>query len=129
VGKPVQQLLRATTAASQLPAEIARIVSWRFTFAVTLTQQSYYRENKTYQVNSVVTAHGQHEPAAPTPQPAAPGSPTTPIASGAGDGSLSVRAATDFTPPSSSVTEAEHSLVRTDQVSHASVSLISIYSL
>lgn len=115
VGKPVQQLLRAATAASQLPAEIARIVSRRFTFAVTLTQQSYYRENKTYQVNSVVTTHVQHEPAAPVPQPTAPGSPATPIASGAGDSSLSVRAATDFTPPSSFVTKAEHSLVLTDQ--------------
>lgn len=61
LGKPVQQMLRAVTAASPLPADIAKIVSRRFTFAITLTQQSYYRENRTYQIISVVTSHGQHQ--------------------------------------------------------------------
>jgi len=45
---------------------VARVVSLRFTFAVALTQQSYYRHQKTYQVVSVVTAYG-HQPAAATP--------------------------------------------------------------
>jgi len=38
VGKPVQQVLRMATSANQLPADIAKIVSRRFTFVVTLTQ-------------------------------------------------------------------------------------------
>lgn len=65
VGKPVQQLLRTVTSATPLPAEIARVVSWRFTFVVTLTQQSFYRQERTFQVTSVVMAHGEHEPVPP----------------------------------------------------------------
>lgn len=53
IGKPVQQLLRSP--------EIARIASLRFTFAVALTQQSYYRQQKTYQVVSMITAYGRHQ--------------------------------------------------------------------
>lgn len=34
------------------------MVSLRFTFAVKLTQQSYYRAQKSYQVASIVTSHG-----------------------------------------------------------------------
>jgi hypothetical protein len=35
------------------------MVSLRFTFQLCLTQQSYYRVQKTYHVVSVVTSHGQ----------------------------------------------------------------------
>lgn len=59
IGKPVQQLLRTATSSNAYPGDIARLVSLRFTFAVTLTQQSYYRAQKSYQVTSVVTSHGQ----------------------------------------------------------------------
>lgn len=62
IGKPVQQVIRAATCTNPLPTDIAKIVSRRFTFAVTLTQQSYYRQEKTYQVTSVVTSYGQHDP-------------------------------------------------------------------
>jgi hypothetical protein len=40
------------------------MVSLRFTFAVCFTQQSYYRQQKTYQVVSVATLH-VNQPAAP----------------------------------------------------------------
>jgi replication factor A1 len=43
IGKPVQQLLRTATSSNAYPGDIARLVSLKFTFAVTLTQQSYYR--------------------------------------------------------------------------------------
>jgi replication factor A1 len=59
IGKPVQQVLRTATSSNAYPGDITRLVSLRFTFAVTLTQQSYYRAQKSYQVTSVVTSHGQ----------------------------------------------------------------------
>jgi len=66
IGKSVQQLLKTATSGTTYPPEVARIVSLRFTFAVALTQQSYYRRQKTYQVVSVVTAYGR-QPAAAAP--------------------------------------------------------------
>jgi len=64
IGKSVQQLLKTATNSTTYPPEVARIVSLRFTFAVALTQQSYYRHQKTYQVVSVVTAYGRQPVAA-----------------------------------------------------------------
>jgi hypothetical protein len=61
IGKPVQQLLRSSLSPNTYPQEIARIASLRFTFAVALTQQSYYRQQKTYQVVSMITAYGRHQ--------------------------------------------------------------------
>ncbi|KAJ1289374.1 hypothetical protein BS78_02G159100 [Paspalum vaginatum] len=58
VGKPVQQILR-TRASDELPPDITGVVSLKFTFDIALTLQSYYRSDKQYQVNSVVTAHGR----------------------------------------------------------------------
>lgn len=55
IGKSVQQLLKTARNANTYPQEVARIVSLRFTFAVALTQQSYYKQQKTYQVVSVIT--------------------------------------------------------------------------
>lgn len=59
IGKPVQQLLRTSTSATVYPPEIARLVSLRFTFAITMTRQSYYKAQKTYNVAALVTALGQ----------------------------------------------------------------------
>jgi hypothetical protein len=61
----VQQILRSATSPTRYPPEITRIISLRFTFAVALSQQSYYRQQKTYQVISVVTAFG-NQPATPS---------------------------------------------------------------
>lgn len=44
--------------------EITKMGSLRFTFAVCFTQQSYYRQQKTYQAVSVATLH-VNQPAAP----------------------------------------------------------------
>jgi len=58
IGKPVQQLLRTSTSANAYPPDITKLVSIRFIFVVTMTRQSYYRAQKTYNVASLVTAHG-----------------------------------------------------------------------
>ncbi|CAD6243026.1 unnamed protein product [Miscanthus lutarioriparius] len=63
IGKPVQQVLRTVTAQNAYPPDITKIVSLRFTFAVTLTQQRYYCHQKTYQVASVITSYGQRNAA------------------------------------------------------------------
>ena len=59
VGKPVQQVLRTSRSANDTPPDVAAIVSLKFTLAVTLTEQSYYNPQKSYQVNSVITAYGR----------------------------------------------------------------------
>lgn len=60
IGKPVQQVLRTSTNSNAYPTDVTKLVSLRFTFAVMLTQQSYYRPQKTYNVASVVKSYGQH---------------------------------------------------------------------
>lgn len=60
IGKPVQQLLKTTGGPNTYPVDITSLVSLRFTFAVTLTQQSFYRHQKTYQVASMVTTYGHY---------------------------------------------------------------------
>jgi hypothetical protein len=79
IGKPVQQIIRTATNANTYPPDVTKIVSLRFTFQVSLTQQSYYRQQKTYQVVSVVTSHGQPNaiPHAPVNEGAA--HPSTPM--------------------------------------------------
>ncbi|XP_062202306.1 uncharacterized protein LOC133904780 [Phragmites australis] len=59
VGKPVQQVFRASRFANDAPPDIAATVSLKFTFAITLTEHSYYTPQKTYQVTSVITSYGR----------------------------------------------------------------------
>lgn len=59
IGKPVQQLLRTSASANGYPADITKLVNLRFTFAVTMTRQGFYKARKTYSVASLVTSHGQ----------------------------------------------------------------------
>lgn len=115
IGKPVQQLLRTVTTGGPLPVDIAKIISRRFTFAVTLTQQSYYRQDRTYQVTSVVTAHGQHEPAPPVAQHGPPPSvdqrsATAPTTSNIVHNTLTVVPADEVVLPSLSGTGGKNSL-------------------
>jgi hypothetical protein len=70
VGKPVQQVLKSARAFGDIPPDIAAIVSMRFTFSVVLTQQSFYKQDKTYQITSIIASHGRqralpHVPNAP----------------------------------------------------------------
>jgi hypothetical protein len=123
IGKPVQQLLRIVTTGGPLPVDIAKIISRRFTFAVTLTQQSYYRQDRTYQVTSVVTAHGQHEPAPPVAQHGPPPSvdqrsATAPTTSNIVHNTLTVVPADEVVLPSLSGTGGENSLALLASVSY-----------
>ncbi|KAL6633538.1 hypothetical protein ACP70R_026209 [Stipagrostis hirtigluma subsp. patula] len=59
VGKPVQAVLRASRYSDDVPPDVAAVVSLRFTFAINVTEQSYYRSYKSYVVNSIVTAYGR----------------------------------------------------------------------
>jgi replication factor A1 len=104
IGKSVQQLLRTSPNANTYPPDVSKIVSLRFTFAVALTQQSYYRHQKTYQVISVVTPYGrQPAGAAPTknsdvPSPDHTASQSTSEHIGGSDGTLSSSAPTNVIP-------------------------------
>ncbi|KAJ1280346.1 hypothetical protein BS78_04G225000 [Paspalum vaginatum] len=75
VGKTVQQILRTNRSSDGLPPDIAGVVSLKFTFDIALTQQSYYRSEKQYQVNSVVVSHGR-ECATPITTPRASAAPS-----------------------------------------------------
>lgn len=69
IGKSVQQVLRTATIQNAYPPDITKIVNQRFTFAVVLTHQSYYRHQKTYQVSSVITSYGNRDAAPVAPAP------------------------------------------------------------
>lgn len=86
VGKPVQQVLRTSTSSNAYPPDIARLASLRFTFVVTMTQQSYYKAQKTYNVTSVVTSYGQQVAAPPAPEDGNNGQP------GAADADVAIAA-------------------------------------
>jgi hypothetical protein len=86
VGKPVQQVMRTSTSSNAYPPDIARLASLRFTFVVTMTQQSYYKAQKTYNVTSVVTSYGQQVAAPPAPEDGNNGQP------GAADADVAIAA-------------------------------------
>ncbi|KAL6909788.1 hypothetical protein ACP4OV_001447 [Aristida adscensionis] len=73
------------------PPDLSAIVSLRFTFGITLTEQSFFKPTKTYQVNSIVTSHGRqpsvHQLLAAQPavasNPAAPSAPSCAPSAGA----------------------------------------------
>ncbi|KAJ1256523.1 hypothetical protein BS78_K009400 [Paspalum vaginatum] len=48
VGKPFQQVMRATRPSEDFPPDIAAIVSLRFTFAIVLTDQSFDKPDKSF---------------------------------------------------------------------------------
>ncbi|KAL6626907.1 hypothetical protein ACP70R_030633 [Stipagrostis hirtigluma subsp. patula] len=59
VGKPVLAVLRASRYSDDVPPDVASVVSLRFTFGVTPTEQSYYRSTRSYVVNTIVTPYGR----------------------------------------------------------------------
>ena len=56
-GDVARRIIGTATNANTYPPDVTKMVSLRFTFQVSLIQQSYYRQQKTYQVVSVVTSH------------------------------------------------------------------------
>jgi hypothetical protein len=71
VGKPCSYLLRSAPNTTTIPAEIASIISLKFTFAVGYTQESYWGLEKVFLINSIVAAYGRNPPVGLLP-------PTTP---------------------------------------------------
>lgn len=54
VGKPVEHVMRTARRHEAFPPEIAAIVTKNYTFAITMSNQSYYTRNKMFIVNSVI---------------------------------------------------------------------------
>jgi hypothetical protein len=71
VGKPCSYLLGSAPNTTTIPAEIASIISLKFTFAVGYTQESYWGLEKVFLINSIVAAYGRNPPVGLLP-------PTTP---------------------------------------------------
>jgi hypothetical protein len=49
------------------PIDILGITSLKFTFHVSLTEQSYYNQNNVLHVNSIITSHGKQRDELSTP--------------------------------------------------------------
>ncbi|KAJ1262209.1 hypothetical protein BS78_09G089300 [Paspalum vaginatum] len=60
VGKPVQQVMRATRPSEEFPPDIAAVVSLSFTFAVVLADQSFEKPKNSYRVLSILASHGRN---------------------------------------------------------------------
>uniref|UniRef100_A0A0A9A4Y5 Replication factor A C-terminal domain-containing protein n=1 Tax=Arundo donax TaxID=35708 RepID=A0A0A9A4Y5_ARUDO len=77
VGKNVEAVMRSARRTDGIPPDIAAIVSLKFTFNITLTDQSYHEENKVYQINSIVACHGRQHPMPRLPVTPDYGQPST----------------------------------------------------
>ncbi|CAN6324103.1 unnamed protein product [Urochloa humidicola] len=59
IGKPVEQVMRTVRRDEDFPPDIAAIVSQKYTFAVTMTNQSFYTINKSFMVSSIIASYGR----------------------------------------------------------------------
>ena len=59
VGKPVEAVMRCYRNRDNIPADIAAIVSSKFTFSVTMAEASYRNPKKSYQVNSLIHSYAK----------------------------------------------------------------------
>ncbi|KAL6858851.1 hypothetical protein ACP4OV_017853 [Aristida adscensionis] len=101
VGKPVQTVLRECKFSNGVPPDISAIVSLRFTFGINITEQSYFKPTKTYQVNSIITAYGRQPSvqrllaaqATAASNPVAPSPPSHAHSSGVGPSDIAIASA------------------------------------
>ncbi|PUZ40479.1 hypothetical protein GQ55_9G427200 [Panicum hallii var. hallii] len=63
VGKSAEYVMASARQGGNIPPDIAAIVSEKFTFSINMTENSYHTANKTYIINSVITAHGKQRSA------------------------------------------------------------------
>ncbi|NP_001142593.2 uncharacterized protein LOC100274860 [Zea mays] len=64
VGKSCEIVLRGVSEHSSIPPDLAQIISLKFTFRVTVDDQSFFQENNhpnVLRINSIVTAHGRQQ--------------------------------------------------------------------
>ncbi|CAL5061540.1 unnamed protein product [Urochloa decumbens] len=59
VGKPVEQVMRTVRRDEEFPPDIAGIVSQKYTFTVTVANQSFYTRNRSFMVSSIVASYGR----------------------------------------------------------------------
>uniref|UniRef100_K3Y0Z7 Replication factor A C-terminal domain-containing protein n=1 Tax=Setaria italica TaxID=4555 RepID=K3Y0Z7_SETIT len=59
IGKSVDLVIRTIRRDEDFPPDIAGIASQKYTFAITMTNQSYYTRNKSYMVNSIIASYGR----------------------------------------------------------------------
>ncbi|CAL4928117.1 unnamed protein product [Urochloa decumbens] len=84
VGKPVEQVMRTVRRNEEFPPDIAGIVSQKYTFTVTVANQSFYTRNRSFMVCSIIASYGRQRA---IPQAAAssssrrPSNPRDPAAS------------------------------------------------
>jgi hypothetical protein len=64
VGKSCEIVLRGVSEHSSIPRDLAQIISLKFTFRVTIDDQSFFQQNNhpnVLRINSIVTAHGRQQ--------------------------------------------------------------------
>lgn len=62
VGKSCEIVLRSVTEQSPIPPDLAQIISLKFTFRVTIDNQSLFQQTScpnVFRINSIVAAHGR----------------------------------------------------------------------
>jgi hypothetical protein len=62
VGKSYEIVLRSVTERSPIPPDLAQIISLKFTFRVTIDNQSLFQQTNrpnVFRINSIVVAHGR----------------------------------------------------------------------
>ncbi|RLN24146.1 hypothetical protein C2845_PM07G21730 [Panicum miliaceum] len=64
VGNPVEAVMRSSRNRDNIPPDIAAIVSSKFTFSFTMSEASFRKPKKSYQVNGIIHIHGK-QPALP----------------------------------------------------------------
>ncbi|CAL5036671.1 unnamed protein product [Urochloa decumbens] len=59
IGKPVDQVLRTVRHHRDFPPDIAGVVSQKYTFVLTITNQSFYTRNRSFMVSSIIASYGR----------------------------------------------------------------------
>ncbi|CAN6208301.1 unnamed protein product [Urochloa humidicola] len=59
VGKPVEHVMRTVRRDEKFPPDIAGIVSQKYTFIVTVANQSFYTRDRSFMVNSIAASYGR----------------------------------------------------------------------
>jgi hypothetical protein len=77
IGKPCASLLTSATSTSNIPPDLAAIVSLKFTFAVVYNEMSFQVSEKELFIKSVIASHGR-DLTFPSPKLKIPVQPSTP---------------------------------------------------
>uniref|UniRef100_A0A0A9HKU3 Uncharacterized protein n=1 Tax=Arundo donax TaxID=35708 RepID=A0A0A9HKU3_ARUDO len=59
IGKNVEALMRSVRRTEGTPPDLAAIICLKFGFNITITEQSFYKADKTYQINSITATFGR----------------------------------------------------------------------